>query len=477
MTQPTLRAVESPPSALSVGELNRAVKATVEENHPSLWVQGEITAVKINAGSGHVYFDLKDDREEARVSCVMWRGNAQRARANLANGERVVLKGRPGVYVPRGQFQFTAEIALPAGAGVAAAALAALKLKLQAEGLFDAARKRPLPRFPRGIGVVTSASGAAFQDICKEAHRRWPARIVLAPSLVQGADAPAQIVRAIVAIQRVPGLDVIIVGRGGGASEDLSAFNDETVARAIATCRLPVVSAVGHEIDFTIADAVADHRAATPTMAATLCLPEWTEEQNRVVGLEQHLCRAMLSRVQTGRLALSRKALRDPRRRLHDLRQRSDDLTRRLQDALEAKLHAGRQQIDRADRALQTAHPKTRLATHHARMEALGHRLGPAMVRAKDTAWQRLEALDVRLAQGARGRLVAPRHAVAQFAGRLHALSPLAILERGYSVVLRQGRALTASVDVTVGEVLTVRLHHGELDARVEAVRGDPGGT
>ncbi len=471
MSEATLRVVQAPPKAMSVGELNRTVKAMVEDTLPTVWVEGEITAVKVSAGAGHVYFDLKDDREDARVSCVMWKGNAQKARAKLANGERVQLKGKPGLYIPRGQFQFVADLAVPAGAGAAAAALAALKARLQIEGLFAPERKRPLPRFPRAIGVVTSGSGAAFQDICREAHRRWPVRIVLASTLVQGADAPAQIVRAIERIQRVRGIDVVIVGRGGGASEDLAAFNDERVARAIAACPIPVVSAVGHEVDFTVADLVADTRAATPTMAATLCLPDWAEERDRVATLQQRLRRALLLKVRTLRVDLQRRSVRDPRRLLGDLRQRADDLTRRLADAAQGRVDSRRSLLDRADRALRDAHPRTRLASHRATLEGLRARLGPAARRTDERTTARVMDLEARLTAAMQARVTTPGHALGALAGRMHALSPVAILARGYGVVLHKGRALTTAAEVAAGDVLTVRLHCGEIDARVEDVR------
>jgi exodeoxyribonuclease VII large subunit len=456
---------------MTVGELNRTVKASIEDRFNAVWVEGEITAIKTSGGTGHVYFDLKDDREDARIACVLWKSAAQKSRARLVAGERVQLRGKPTLYAPRGQFQFVAESAVPVGAGAAAAALAALKAKLQIEGLFAPERKRALPRFPRVIGVVTSPSGAAFHDICRAVHQRWPVRIVLAPSLVQGADAPAQIVRAIAAIQRVRRLDVLIVGRGGGASEDLAAFNDERVARAIAACRVPVVSAVGHEVDHTVADLVADRRASTPTMAAEFCTPVFTEEYDRITQARARLGRAMQLKARTLRLALQRRAPRDPRRQLYDLRLRLDDLTRRAEDAVRARIARDHAAIDRAERTLAEAHPRARLATDAAMLEGLTRRLAPAIARLVERRTQRLDELDARTRRVGSAVLDAQRQRLALAAGRLDALSPVAILARGYGVVLHRGRALTHVDDVLVGDSITVRLHEGEIDARIESTR------
>lgn len=464
-----LKIVKSPPKPMSVGELNRTVKAMVEEAVPSVWVEGEITALK-SAGSGHVYFDLKDDAEDARVSCVLFKRDAAKSRATLANGERVQLKGRPGLFVPRGQFQFIAEMAVPAGAGAAAAALAALKEKLAAEGLFAQERKRKLPRFPRGIGVVTSATGAAFQDICREAHRRWPARIVLCSSLVQGADAPQQIARAINWLQRVKGVDVLIVGRGGGASEDLAAFNEERVARAIGMCRIPVISAVGHEVDFTVADLVADVRAATPTMAATLCLPEMDEERERLRGYLKRLQNAMELKHSTLSRVLLRRAPPDPRRRVDETRQRIDDLARRAAETLRGDIRAKRALLDRAERALALAHPKARVARDKATLDALTARLAPAMERLLERSRATLTEHTAALQTSERRLLDARTQRFAMLVARLDALSPVAILARGYSVVLREGKALVRAAEAREGDALTVRLHEGTLDVRVASV-------
>lgn len=472
MTEVPLRLVPSPPKAMSVAELNRTIKAGIEEKFPSVWVEGEVTARKV-AGTGHVYFDLKDEREEARVSVVMFKGNVSRSRARLVDGERVQIKAKPGLYVQRGQFQLVAELAVPVGAGAAAAALQALKEKLHAEGLFAPERKRAIPRFPRAVGVVTSASGAAFHDICREAHRRWPVRIVLSPSLVQGAEAPAQIVKALALIQQLPELDVVIVGRGGGASEDLAAFNDERVARAIAACRVPVISAVGHEVDFTVADLVADLRAATPTMAAAMVTPVvWSEEYDRLREYKRRLWNGLKLKFSTARLALQRYGVRDARAlRVGDLSQRLDDLSQRLEDAMRARIDAQRAALTRSERALEAGHPRTRLAADAQRLSGLSARLAPAVSRRIERRRADLRGVDARLAPAATRRVERASQRLAVLGSRLDALSPLKILARGYSVVLHEGRAVTDASALAEGDALRVRLDRGELDATVTKVR------
>ncbi len=458
------------PKPMTVAELNRTVKGTVEERFTTLWVEGEVTTV-MRSAAGHVYFDLKDDAEEARVSCVMFKGYATRSRATFVKGERLVLKAKASLHVARGQFQLVAEFAQPSGAGAAAAALAALKEKLLAEGLFAPERKRPLRRFPRTIGVVTSATGAAFGDICRTVHRRWPARIVIAPTLVQGADAPAQIVKALAAIHRVRGLHVVIIGRGGGASEDLAAFNDERVARAIAACRVPVISAVGHEVDNTVADLVADHRASTPTAAAELCTPVFSQVRDDLDATRRRLGKALLFKINKLALALKRNQPRDPRRRVDEMRQRLDELQRSAEDALRDRIARHRETLDDAEKALALAHPRARLDADATELTHLSERLAPALARIVERRKRDIETLDDRVRRAIEKRLDKRRQALGLAAGRLDALSPVAILARGYGVVLHEGRALTRSSEVTEGDSITVRLHDGSLDARVETVR------
>ncbi|MDQ3037252.1 MAG: exodeoxyribonuclease VII large subunit, partial [Myxococcota bacterium] len=298
---------------LRVAELNRVARFALEERFPDVWVEGELADVSRPA-SGHVYFTLCDADAPAQVRGVMYRNDASRARARLENGARVRLRCSVTIYEARGSFQVTARVALPAGEGDRAAEIARIKAKLAADGLLDPARKRKLPRMPRVVGVVTSRDGAAIHDIVRVASARMGVRIVLVHCQVQGSEAPLSIVRAMRGVQRVPGLDVVIVARGGGASEDLSAFDDERVARAVAECRVPTVSGVGHEVDVTIVDLVADVRAATPSNAAEIVVPDAAQVRAELQGIERALARALDQRVQGERLRIERlmRRIADP---------------------------------------------------------------------------------------------------------------------------------------------------------------------
>jgi exodeoxyribonuclease VII large subunit len=465
-----LRPLPTAPKPLSVAEFNRAARESLEQRFAaSVWVEGEISSAKLVA-SGHLYFELKDEREDARLACVMWKGSLARAKAKMTVGEKILLRGKPTIYQPRGSFQFVGEAAATAGAGAAAAALEALKEKLRAEGLFDDARKRSLPRYPRVIGVVTSPSGAALQDVLKELFRRWPVRVIVSPTLVQGAEAPAQIARAIALVQRVRALDVLIVGRGGGASEDLAAFNDERVARAIANCRVPVVSAVGHQVDHTLADLVADLRAATPTAAATLCTPELEVERDNLEDFRRRLRSALQGRLSALNLRLHKLQPRDPRRAIADQRQRLDGLLERAEEALRRRVTAQRRALGQADVRLTGNHPRVRLTKHRATLERLAARMAPAVKRQQLARLQRLGDLRGRLGRAARKLLDRRAHALGLAAGKLDALSPVKILARGYGVALHEGRALVDASTVAPGDSIHLRLDRGTLDATVTRV-------
>ncbi|MFI5308481.1 MAG: exodeoxyribonuclease VII large subunit [Polyangiales bacterium] len=431
-----------------VGQINRMVRLVLEERWADVWIEGELSDVT-HAGSGHVYFTLNDELEQAQLRCVMFRSDARRSRARLEDGARVKLRGSLTLFEPRGGFQLIARIALPQGLGELQAQVEALRRKLEAEGLLAEQRKRPLPRVPRVLGVVTSEHGAALHDIIRVASERCPLRIVVAPCLVQGNDAPRSIIEALAAIQRLPELDVVIVGRGGGAAEDLFAFNDEGVARAIAACRVPVVSAVGHEVDLTIADLVADVRAATPSNAAELCVPDRRALQSELSTGRRALERAMEVRLQRAQLRLERlgRGVRDPRGSLREHRDR---------------LRVTRERLARAARALLRARAE-RLASEQERLE----RRDPRWLCAQDRTQlgelrQRLHAQAAALSARARSRL-------SEQAARLHALSPLAVLSRGYAIALHagSGRALLRARDAAPGDELRLRLHEGELRARV----------
>jgi exodeoxyribonuclease VII large subunit len=432
-----------------VGQLNRLVRLLLEEKFAEVWVQGELSDVN-HAGSGHVYFTLNDERESAQVRCVMFRSDARRAKAKLQDGARVRLRGTLSLFEPRGGYQLIARIALPDGLGELHAQFEAVRKKLEAQGLFAQERKRKLPKLPRVLGVVTSESGAALHDIVRVARGRCAVRIVVSPCLVQGPNAPRSIEVALKDLQRLRELDVVIVGRGGGSAEDLFAFNDERVARAIAGCRVPVVSAVGHEVDVTIADLVADVRAATPSNAAELCVPDRRALLGELAAHRRALERALEVRVARARLRLDRgqRRLRDPRARLRDGRAELENARAAMLAALRAQLRGERrglahvlERLARRDPRLHCAHDRARLHELRGRLRAQGGQLGAR----------------------ARARL-------GEQTARLHALSPLAVLSRGYAIALheRSGRALLRADDARAGDALQLRLSEGQLRVRVE---------
>ena len=337
---------ESQP-VLTVSALTLVLKEVVEATFPYIWVSGEISNLT-RAGSGHVYFTLKDD--SAQLKAVMWRTAAQRLRFNLRDGLEVIVAGGIQVYEARGQHQIVVEQMQPKGIGALELALRQLQQKLAAEGLFAAERKRPLPRFPRRIALVTSPTGAAVRDLIQVLTRRWPrSNIVVVPVAVQGEQAAGQIAAALRQVHTIPEVDVVICGRGGGSLEDLWAFNEEVVARAIHACKIPVVSAVGHEIDVTIADLVADRRALTPSEAAELVVPLESEIQDELRSARARLLGSLKQQIQRSRLRLDalsgRRCLSRPLDRLHDLASRLDELDGRLKRSLKQVLEKSRQQV------------------------------------------------------------------------------------------------------------------------------------
>lgn len=439
------------PKPISVADLDRKLKRALETSAVDLWVEGEVTSFKA-ASSGHLYFSLKDEREDASIECVMYRTSALRARRSLADGARVQVRGKATLWAPRGKLQFIVDAARTAGRGALLEALEQLKLKLAAEGLFAPERKRALPTDPQIIGVVTSANGAAIHDIARVAFRRGGARILLAPALVQGADAPAHIVAAIDRLERVNGVDVLIVGRGGGASEDLAAFQDELVVRRVASCLVPVVSAVGHEIDVTLTDLAADIRAATPSQAAELVVPEGHHRERALRDLSGRLRRAMTQHLLESRIALERlhTSLGDPRADLGDRQQLLDDLELRLREALQHGVASRKEAALRLHARLSTQHPKAVLERARGEIQRAEGRL---LSEGRRTLEQR----------GAR---------LALLAGRLQEMSPLAVLSRGYAIALGPGgRAVRDAAEAPRGTPLQLRLHNGTLRVRVE---GDP---
>jgi exodeoxyribonuclease VII large subunit len=432
-----------------VAQLNRAVRTALEQRWSSVWVAGELSDVK-RAAAGHVYFTLNDEQEPAQVRGVMFGNDARRSKARLADGSRVKLLGQLSLFTPRGSYQLIARLALPQGLGDLHANFERVRLKLEAEGLLAAERKRALPHLPRILGVVTSSSGAALHDIVRCAQSRCPIRIVVSPCQVQGLDAPDSIIAALEMIQKLRKLDVVIVGRGGGAAEDLVAFNDERVARAIAACRVPVISAVGHEVDVSIADLVADVRAATPSNAAELAVPERRALQAELRSAQRALERAIEVRLGRARLRLERvnQQRREPRAVL------ASSL---------AQLNAAHARLLRAQTE---QHKRAR-----ARLVALSERLNrvdPRLLLSRNRArWLQLHTALAGLAKPLAAR---KRAELMRRVAKLEALSPLASLARGYAIALHEGtgKALLRAADAQSGDAVTLRLHEGELRARVE---------
>lgn len=397
-----------PNEILSVSQLNETVRELLDQALPPLWVEGEISNLAKPA-SGHLYFSLKDGK--AQVRCAFFRHRAGRVRFTPANGDQVRLRAQVGLYAARGEYQLIVEHLEAAGDGALQRAFEVLRARLEAEGLFDAATKQPLPSLPKRIGVITSASGAAVRDIISVLRRRSPATAVLIyPVTVQGETAPEDIANAIALANTRADTDVLIVGRGGGSLEDLQAFNDERVARAIYASRLPIVSAVGHEVDVTIADWVADHRAATPSAAAELLSPD-------AAALEQQFLR------QVNRLEWAL------RRRLNDAQLRLTGFSRRL-DAQ----HPGRQLQERS---------------------------------------QRLDEFDQRLRHAMQQRFAKLGERITMLSHRLHTISPLATLDRGYAIVTDtgSGEILRQASAAAIGQDLSIRLGSGEVRAEVKNVK------
>ena len=436
---------------LSVSELLGLVGDTLTATFADVLVTGELTMFK-RAASGHCYLTLSDG--EASVDAVIWRTDVRRLAFDPTVGDAVLCRGRMGVYARGGRMQLYIVAMRPIGAGAAQRALEELKRKLAAEGLFADERKRPLPYFPCTVGVVTSRAGAALHDILTTVARRFPrCRVVLSPAVVQGASAPASIVAALELLASYGGCDVVIVGRGGGASEDLAAFNDERVVRAIAAFPVPVVSAVGHEVDFTLADLVADRRAATPTAAAELTVPVYAELTELLASLDARLLGAALRAVRNLRHQVGSIGgrLRDPRLLVAAARQRTDDALARLERALGDR-HRLAETVWRSfrERLLETGRDYCMRLS------------------------RRVSDLDLRLV----GAIDHHReHAATRFAtlsAKLDALSPLAVLERGYSLVSRaDGSFVRAATEVAVGDDLDLRFRRGAARARVLEARDE----
>ncbi len=437
----------------TVSQLNREARVLLEQAFPALWVSGEISNLARPA-SGHMYFSLKD--AQAQVRCALFRGAGRLLRFRPDNGQQVLVRARVGLYEGRGEFQLIVEHMEPAGDGVLLRRLEELKKRLAAEGLFDADRKRPVPALPRRIGIITSPTGAAVRDILNILRRRFPAiPVVIYPTAVQGEAAKTEIAAAIGVATARNECDVLILARGGGSLEDLWSFNEESVARAIAACPIPIVSGVGHEIDFTIADLVADLRAPTPSGAAELVAPDWREWLQRIRTLERSAALTLARQVERASVrtaTLERRLARThPGLILRQHSQRLDELQSRLVGGARRALDLRRLQAVHALSRLRAATP-TRLLQRQA--QALQH--------------QRL-----RLANAARQRITTSGTRLAVAAASLQAFSPLRTLERGYAIVTdpATGAVLRKARDLQLDQTITGRLAEGEFDAVVRRIR------
>jgi len=453
-----------------VSEVNRAVRLTLEDNWASVLIEGELSDVR--RSKGHVYFTLNDEEDPAQLRGVMFQADVRRTKAPLEDGARIRFRGTLSLYTARGQFQLIARSAKLAGEGDLAAQFRRLREKLEAEGLLDPERKRPLPRLPRVVGVVTSRTGAALRDIIRVAAERCPVQILVADCRVQGEQAPASIVSALELIQRVEELDVVIVSRGGGAAEDLWAFNDESVARAIVTCRVPVVSGVGHEVDVTIADLVADVRAATPSNAAEIVVPEREALVRDLRSLERRLNQALDNRVGALRLRLERllRPLYGARRVLVPVRRELQSLQDQLRNAQRADLRAQRERLGAVHQRLMRLDPRSVLRRDQRELGVWTAKLRDIGRLTTRRRRERLVGLQSTLRGSGRPIVREARAAHAELCGRLDALSPLRVLERGYAIALQQstGRAVRSRTEVNDGDLLRIRVADGEFGAKVE---------
>jgi exodeoxyribonuclease VII large subunit len=437
------------PQALSVSQLNQRAKQTLEREVGEVWVEGELSNVSRPA-SGHIYFTLKDDR--AQIRCALFRQRARFVAAPMRDGDQVKLRGRVSLFEPRGDYQLIAEAVQAAGLGELLAAFERLKAQLQSEGVF--ANARPLPFPPRKILILSSASGAAIRDVLAVLAARWPlADVTLIPVPVQGAEAAPAMISALGLLNRQarldPDQDVVLITRGGGSLEDLWAFNNEHLARAIFHSRLPVMSAVGHEVDVTLADFAADMRAPTPSAAAERLVPDQQTLKHQLSQLENRLYRAMQARLErdSQRLDTLRARLRHPGEQLNRQRQHITALSQRLQRAMQQSVQQQQVRVTQLSKRLASQDMARLHHTEQERVSQLQRRLASAIQRA-------LEVRQARLSSAAR---------------ELHAVSPLAVLGRGYAIAQdEKGHVIRRAGDAAPGQKLSLRLGEGRLNVEVK---------
>ena len=435
---------------LTVSQLTNLIKGVLEENFERVWVEGELSNLAA-PGSGHLYFTLKD--AGAQLKCVLFRAAAGSLKFKLKDGMKLVVRGRVSVFAQRGDYQIIVEYLEPQGIGALQLAFLQLKERLAKEGLFAESRKKPIPRLPRRIGIVTSPTGAAIHDILTVLDRRFAnLEVLIAPVKVQGEGAAAEIAAAIRDVNRYRDVDVLIVGRGGGSLEDLWAFNEETVARAIADSKIPIISAVGHEVDITIADLAADLRAPTPSAAAELVVTSKSDLSTTVDSLTQRLNRSVagLFSGYRGRLRAAQSALRDPAMLIGALGQRIDYCQERIETAIQTILERRSDRLNAVSNQLRLQNP--RLMVEYGREQLQG------LIARRDRSIQR--------------HLDAMHESAARLSSSLDALSPLAVLSRGYAIVNRVAdrSVVKNSVMLTVGERLDLRFFKGGARCKVESL-------
>ncbi|KRS20898.1 exodeoxyribonuclease VII large subunit [Alishewanella sp. WH16-1] len=437
------------PDIYTVSRLNSEVRLTLELQFQQLWLVGEVSNF-VAAASGHWYFSLKD--QAAQVKVAMFKQANRYATVRPQNGQQVLIRARISVYEPRGEYQLLAEFIEPAGAGLLKQQFEQLKAKLAAEGLFAPERKRPLPANPRRVGVITSPTGAAVRDIITVLARRAPGiELIIYPCQVQGETAAAQLRNMLSTAIRRNEVDVLIIGRGGGSIEDLWCFNDEALARAVADCPIPIVSAVGHEIDFALTDFVADVRAATPSAAAELVSPDQSQYLVALTQLQQRLSRAVRRQLaqQQPRLMQLQQRLQQlhPQRRLEQQQQRLDELQLRLQRRMQQHLQTARRQHSYLQQSLQHLSPAKAIKQQQLQLQQLAKRLQQAQLQ----------------------QLKQHKFNLIQLSKQLHTVSPLATLARGYSIAFdAQQQVVTRNSQLAPGDKVTVKLAEGAFEAEVK---------
>ena len=433
----------------SVSELTRRIKLLLEDNLGQIMVQGEISGLS-RPSSGHIYFTLKDER--AQISAALFRNQAQKLRFDLENGQEVMARGRISLYEPRGSYQIIVDRIEPVGEGALQLAFEQLKDRLEKRGWFQEGLKKSLPTLPRGIGLVTSPTGAAVKDLIQVLSRRFSGiPILLAPSMVQGEHAAQILAHQVKVLDKNPEIDLIILGRGGGSLEDLWAFNEEILVEAVFAAKTPIISAVGHETDFTLTDYAADLRAPTPSAAAELAVPLKSDYQYRISEAQNRLTLATRQKFEglSERLKMIEKGMRSPAWVIQSHSMRVDELRARLNQAVQKQLLTLNHRLERSRQELKHQAPTAKLERANERRQAAMKRLQVAM----------------------RQRLTQAEADVRRLAGKLDSLSPLSILERGYALVKDEEDRLIDSVEkMRQGQQIKIRLQDGEVAGKVEGI-------